>query len=141
MVALTAYDTETTWLVTPDQVAAAAFGLRTYGGVVGEIRLGEGAWQTTAFADPEPQTSRPNLIYPLPAAETEAAACRTLLRWWALRDSDRWQGRTRPNCPPTSWPYSPPDHPAPSHATQALRPTPNRRARSRLPRGRAFPFA
>jgi hypothetical protein len=26
--------------------------------------------------------------------EDEAAACRSLLRWWALRDSPQWRNRT-----------------------------------------------
>lgn len=92
MVTLTAEASETVWLVTPDQVAAHAHGLRSYGRIVGDIRLDDGGWQAIAFADPAHRTTSPHLVYPLPAADTEAAACRTLLRWWALRDRDEWQG-------------------------------------------------
>lgn len=71
-----------------------AYGLRSHGGIVGEIRLGDAGWQATAFTHPEHRATCPHLVYPLPIADTEAAACRALLRWWALRNCEQWQGRT-----------------------------------------------
>jgi hypothetical protein len=93
MVALSAEDIGA-WLVVPDQVAAEVHGLRGAVGIVGEIRLGDAGWRATAYIHPEHRATCPHLVYPLPAADTEAAACRSLLRWWALRDSERCQGRT-----------------------------------------------
>ncbi|MBT8227312.1 MAG: hypothetical protein HKP61_05260 [Dactylosporangium sp.] len=92
MVALSAEDTGA-WLVVPDQVAAEVHGLRSYGALVGDIRLGDAGWQATAYTHPEHRTTCPHLVYPLPTADTEATACRALLRWWALRDSDQGQSR------------------------------------------------
>jgi hypothetical protein len=94
MVALGADESGLVWYVVPDRVAAAAFGLRGYGAVVGEIRLGDAGWQPTAFTDLEHRTTCPHLVYPLPPADTEAAACRSLLRWWALRDAEHGQDAT-----------------------------------------------
>ncbi len=92
--ALAADEPGASWLVTPDHQAAQAHGLRSHGEVIGEIRLGDAGWQATAFTHPEHRTTCPHLVYPLPVADTEDAACRALLRWWALRESERWQGRT-----------------------------------------------
>jgi hypothetical protein len=93
MVALSAEDTGA-WLVVPDPVAAEVHGLRGGAAIVGEIRLGDAGWQAIAYTHPEHRATCPHLVYPLPAADTEAAACRSLLRWWALWDSERCQGRT-----------------------------------------------
>jgi hypothetical protein len=82
------------WFVVPDAIAADAHGLSNYGAIVGEIWLGSPGWQATAYTHPEHRTTCPHLVYPLPPADDEAAACRALLRWWALRDSEQWQGRT-----------------------------------------------
>lgn len=80
------------WQVVPDAVAAEIHGLRGYGALVGDIRLGEAGWQATAYTHPEHRTASPRLAHRLPPADTEAASCRALLCWWALRDPD--QGRT-----------------------------------------------
>ncbi len=94
MVTLTADEPGLSWLVTADQQAAQAHRLRSHDEVIGEIRLGDTGWQATAFTHPEHRTTCPHLAYPLPVTDTEDAACRSLLRWWALRESERWQGRT-----------------------------------------------
>lgn len=95
IVTLGADDTGGGWFVVPDQVAAEAFGLRPGGGVIGEIRQSvEGRWQASAFTHPEHRAICPHLVYPLPDTDDEAAACRCLLRWWALRHSEQWRGRT-----------------------------------------------
>jgi len=94
MVALSADQKGLTWFVTPDQVAAEVHGLSSYGALVGEIWLGSAGWQATAYTHPDHRTTCPHLVYPLPPADTDAAACRALLRWWALRDSQQWKGRT-----------------------------------------------
>ena len=95
MVTLATDDTRLAWRVTPDATAAQAHGLRTYGDTVGEIRLGDHGWQPTAFT---PTSSlhgtggtTPQLVYPLPSSDTEAAACRALLHWCAARDDERRQ--------------------------------------------------
>lgn len=94
MVALTADETGLGWFVVPDQVAAEVHGLSSHGALVGGIWHGSAGWQATAFTHPEHRTTCPHLVYPLPLADTEDAACRALLRWWALRDSEQWHGRT-----------------------------------------------
>ena len=94
MVALSADDVGA-WFVVPDQVAAEVHGPpSSYGALVGDIRLGDAGWQATAYTHPEHRTTCPHLVHPLPPADTEASACRALLRWWTLRDSAQWKGRT-----------------------------------------------
>ena len=93
MVALSTNDTGA-WFVVPDHIAAEVHGLSSYGAIVGEIWHGSQGWQATAYTHPEHRSTCPHLVYPLPPADDEAAACRALLRWWALRDSEQWQGRT-----------------------------------------------
>lgn len=94
MVALSADESGLVWFVAPDSVAAEVQGLRSYGAIVGDIQLGEAGWQATAYTHPEHRVTCPHLVHPLPPADTEATACRALLRWWALRDSEQWHGRT-----------------------------------------------
>jgi hypothetical protein len=94
MVALSTNETGVAWFVVPDHIAAEVHGLSSYGGIVGEIWLGSEGWQATAYTHPEHRCTRPHLVYPLPPADSDDAACRALLRWCALRDSERWQGRT-----------------------------------------------
>jgi hypothetical protein len=94
MVTLTVDEPGRGWLVTPDHQAAQAYRLRIYGELIGAVRLGDTGWQATAFTHPEHRSTCPHLVHPLPVADTEDAACRSLLRWWALRDSEHWQGRT-----------------------------------------------
>jgi hypothetical protein len=92
MVTLNTEHDRLAWHVTPDVTAAAAYGLHGYGDTVGEIRLGDSGWQPTAFtnpADSDRSTNSPQLVYPLPPADTEATACRALLRWCAARDDER----------------------------------------------------
>ena len=96
MVALATDEPGLSWLVTPDHQAAQAHGLRSHGEVIGEIRLGDTGWQATAFTHPQHRVTCPHLVYPLPVTvtDTDDAACRALLRWWALRGSEYWQGGT-----------------------------------------------
>ncbi|MEV7628827.1 hypothetical protein [Actinoplanes sp. NPDC089786] len=94
MVALSADETGLGWFVASDAVAAEVHGLSSTGTLVGGIWLGSAGWQATAFTHPEHRATCPHLVYPLPPADDEAAACRSLLRWWALRDSGQWHGST-----------------------------------------------
>ncbi len=94
MVALATDEPGLSWLVTPDHQAAHAHGLRSHDEVTGEIRLGDTGWQATAFTHPEHRATCPHLVYPLPVTDTDDAACRALLRWWALRGSEYWHGST-----------------------------------------------
>lgn len=82
------------WLVCPDAVAAAAYGTRFAERIIGQVHTSSDGWRPTAYTNPEHQRTCPHLVYPLPAADDEAAACRSLLRWWALRDSPQWANRT-----------------------------------------------
>jgi hypothetical protein len=82
------------WLVCPDAVAAAAYDTRFADRIIGQIHTSSDGWRPTAYTHPEHQRTCPHLVYPLPAAADEAAACRSLLRWWALRDSPQWGNRT-----------------------------------------------
>ena len=82
------------WLVSPDAVAAAAYGTRMADRIIGQIHTGPDGWAPTAYTHPAHQRTCPHLVYPLPVVEDEAAACRSLLRWWALRDSPQWRNRT-----------------------------------------------
>jgi hypothetical protein len=82
------------WLVSPDAVAAAAYGTRFAERIIGQIHASPDGWRPTAYTHPEHQRTCPHLVYPLPVAEDEAAACRSLLRWWALRDSPQGRNRT-----------------------------------------------
>ncbi|WP_238015014.1 hypothetical protein KZZ52_33770 [Dactylosporangium sp. AC04546] len=72
-----------TWLVTPDHVAAAAFGLPTYGTVLGAITLDAGGWRPTPFAHVEQHTTTRDGVGTLGIAHTEDAACAELLAWWS----------------------------------------------------------
>jgi hypothetical protein len=92
-ITLTATD-QHTWLVTPDQTAAAAYGTDHAGQIIGHIQATGNGWQPTAYTHPQHQQTHPHLVYPLPPVEDQAAACRSLLRWWALRESPTWDGRT-----------------------------------------------
>jgi hypothetical protein len=95
MLTLATGDNGGVWFVSADPVAAAAYGTRLADRIIGQIAATtEGGWQPTAYTDPAHQHTCPHLVYPLPVAEDEAAACRSLLRWWALRDSPRWRNRT-----------------------------------------------
>jgi hypothetical protein len=75
------------WSVTPDQTATEAFATPGPGVPVGDIWHGSAGWQTTAYRDPG-HHSEPDRVFRLPPAAGEAAACRALLRWWALRDTE-----------------------------------------------------
>jgi hypothetical protein len=79
MVTLGADDTGRSWYVVPDEQAALAFGLPGHGTLVGDIRLTDAGWAATAFTDPRHE---PGQVFALPPADTEAAACQALLRWW-----------------------------------------------------------
>ncbi|MPZ26476.1 MAG: hypothetical protein GEV12_08465 [Micromonosporaceae bacterium] len=86
---------EDTWLVTPDAGAAAAYHITAHAGrIVGEITTTGQGWQPTAFTHPEHRRTRPRRVFPLPAVDDEAAAGRSLLRWWALRDRPGCDGLT-----------------------------------------------
>lgn len=86
IVALATDPTHACWLVVPNDVAAARFGLPTGGNLIGDIRpTGSGRWQPTAYTHPKHPVSCPHLVHQLPEADDEAAACRALLRWWAQR--------------------------------------------------------
>jgi hypothetical protein len=82
------------WLVIPDAEAAARFEVPYPNRVVGGVVLTDNGWQPTAYHDPQHLSALPALTYPLPACGRLPAACRTLMRWWALRHSADWRNRT-----------------------------------------------
>jgi len=82
-----------TWLVTADAQAAAAFDIPYPQRVVGQIRATDSGWQPVAHNNPQHLTTLPDLTYPLPVHIDQTVACRTLLRWWALRHSAAWRSR------------------------------------------------
>jgi hypothetical protein len=83
------------WLVTPDQTAAATYGATGHAGrIIGEITTTDQGCQPTAYTHPQHRRTSPQLVYPLPPVDDEAAAGRSLLRWWAVRDRAGWDGRT-----------------------------------------------
>jgi hypothetical protein len=89
-------DDEDAWLVTPDPAAATGYGApRLAGRTIGEITPTHQGWQPTAFSlnHHGGQAIRQH-AYRLPPVDDEAAACRSLLRWWALYNQPTWDGRT-----------------------------------------------
>jgi hypothetical protein len=87
MVTLHADTGGTTWLVTPDTTATDAFATPSPGTLIGDIWNGSNGWQTTAYRDLQ-HHSEPDSVFRLPPTASQAAACRTLMRWWALRATD-----------------------------------------------------
>ncbi|MCW6003720.1 hypothetical protein K1W54_03880 [Micromonospora sp. CPCC 205371] len=81
------------WLVSPDAEAAAAFGIPYTATIVGQIAEHDNGWQPTAYRDPQHRHHGGGLSYTLPPQDDLGTACRTLLRWWALRHSANWRSR------------------------------------------------
>jgi hypothetical protein len=91
---LTATD-DSTWLVTPDHTAASAYRTTSHAGrIIGEITATDHGWQPTAFTHPQHRQTNPRRIFQLPPVEDEPAACRSLLRWWAMRERPGGDSRT-----------------------------------------------
>jgi hypothetical protein len=83
------------WHVVPDAEAACRFNLAGHAGrMVGDVTITEGGFQPTAYLQPEYLLLHHELVYQLPLCEDPQAAVRSLLRWWAYRESDAWDGRT-----------------------------------------------
>lgn len=89
---LAADETGLAWFVIADPVATTAYGLTGPGGMLGTIWSSRDGWQATAFTDPTHRNTP--RAYQLPPAATEDAACRALLRWWALQQTPHGAGRT-----------------------------------------------
>jgi hypothetical protein len=83
MVTLSVGESDLVWFVAPDAVAAEAYGLGSHGAIIGDIRLADARWRANAYAATQHRTTCPQLVHPLPPTKTEAAACRSLLIWWA----------------------------------------------------------
>ncbi|WP_117214360.1 hypothetical protein [Allorhizocola rhizosphaerae] len=84
---------EATWLVSPDAEAAAAFAIPYAARLVGEVTEHGDGWKPTAHSNPERRYLGGGLAYELPPQDDLVTACRTLLRWWALRHSAAWRNR------------------------------------------------
>ncbi|GAA1619336.1 hypothetical protein [Actinoplanes couchii] len=95
MAELTTDESRLAWWVCPDRVAADAFAIpsRTRS-LVGSIWHSQQGWQVTAFTDPHHLAGAGHLVHQLPPADTQDAACRSLLRWWHWWDSPGWENRT-----------------------------------------------
>jgi hypothetical protein len=92
MVTLAADETGLAWFVIPDPTATTAYGLTSLSGVIGSIWSSRDGWQATAFTDPTHRNT-PQACQ-LPPTASEHAACRALLRWWALQETAGGAGRT-----------------------------------------------
>ena len=91
---LTADDRDN-WLVTPDPAAATHYAVSWLAGqVIGQIAPTEQGWQPTAFTlnHHGGQAIRQH-THILPPVDDEAAACRSLLRWWTIYHHPTWDGR------------------------------------------------
>ncbi|MBB5874621.1 hypothetical protein F4553_008055 [Allocatelliglobosispora scoriae] len=82
-----------TWHVIPDRAAAIRWGVPFADQLIGAITESGDGWYPVAFLRPTRRHALPQPVSPLPAVDTDAAACRCLLRWWRLRLSARWLGR------------------------------------------------
>jgi len=84
---------DTTWLVSPDAEAAAAFAIPYAARLVGEVTEHGDGWKPTAHSNPEHRYLGGGLAYELPPHDDLVTACRSLLRWWALRHCAAWRSR------------------------------------------------
>jgi hypothetical protein len=84
---------DTTWLVTPDAEAAAAFVIPYAARLVGEVAEHSDGFRPTAYSNPQHRCLGGGLAYELPPHDDLLTACRSLLRWWALRHSAAWRSR------------------------------------------------
>lgn len=90
------------WLVSPDAEAAHAFGIPYADRTVGQVtETLEGVFEPIACTNPDHIADQPALTYRLPVRDDLATACRSLLRWWALRHSAAWQSRNPDQLTPT----------------------------------------
>lgn len=87
--------THNKWQVTADPEAADAFEVPYPNRMVGVLHEShwEG-WLPTACTDAAHLAATSGPAYQLPVREDLATACRSLLRWWALRHSAAWRSRT-----------------------------------------------
>lgn len=83
------------WTVTADAEAADAFGVPYPNRMVGVLYESpwEG-WLPVACTDAAHLAADSGPSYRLPVRDDLATACRSLLRWWALRHSAAWRNRT-----------------------------------------------
>ena len=85
----------TVWLVTADAEAADAFGIPYADRVVGQLTEStDGSFEPIACTNPNHIAEQAAITYRLPIRDDLATACRSLLRWWALRHSAAWRSRT-----------------------------------------------
>jgi hypothetical protein len=85
--------TQVAWRVTADAEAAEAFEVPYPNRMVGVLaETDDGTWQPIACTDAAHIHS--GMAYRLPVRDDLATACRSLLRWWALRHSAAWRSRT-----------------------------------------------
>ncbi|GIH02906.1 hypothetical protein Rhe02_09730 [Rhizocola hellebori] len=90
------------WHVLPDEEAATRFGIGKHARrAIGAVARIEGGYQLAAYHDPEfPHPDAPERSHQLPVFEDLQAAARCLLRWWAYREADNWDGRYPHNFAP-----------------------------------------
>ncbi|MCP2325197.1 hypothetical protein HDA40_003704 [Hamadaea flava] len=88
------------WRVIADAEAAQAFGVPYPNRMVGVlVETEDGIWQPIACTDAAQIAS--GTAHLLPVRDDLATACRSLLRWWALRHSAAWRSRTPDQLTPT----------------------------------------
>ncbi|MDG4751336.1 hypothetical protein O7630_10320 [Micromonospora sp. WMMD718] len=88
------------WRVTADAEAAQAFAVPYPNRMVGVlVETEDGIWQPIACTDAAQIAS--GMAYRLPVRDDLATACRSLLRWWALRHSTAWRSRNPDQLTPT----------------------------------------
>lgn len=87
-------DSDGHWRVFPDGEAATHFGITHTDRLIGEVAADKGSFAPTAYSHPHFGETHPQLVYRLPGCDDLQSACRSLLRWWAFRESVHWDGRT-----------------------------------------------
>ncbi|MBB5871941.1 hypothetical protein F4553_005320 [Allocatelliglobosispora scoriae] len=90
------------WMVTADPEAADAFEVPYPNRMVGVLYESPWEWWLpVACTDAAHLAAASGPVYRLPVRDDFVTACRSLLRWWALRHSAAWQSRTPDQLTPT----------------------------------------
>jgi hypothetical protein len=92
VVALERHDKDA-WRVFPDAEAAAHFGVKHAHVLIGVISPAGAQFAPAAYLHPESPQALPQQVFRLPECDDMQSASRSLMRWWAYRDSPAWDGR------------------------------------------------